>query len=93
MSTVRVGGEKSMSKDELERWIWATENNTGPLKEIACAQGGTVGTFDEDAPTPPRAAVVNQDNENTGSCPPGKTPVCSGRAYISGVCVPVVVCR
>jgi hypothetical protein len=91
MSTIRLGGEKGMSKSDLERWIWGHENDTGPLLGIDCAEGGTVGTFDEDADTPSSAPTVVLDPQGTASCPGGGG--LGGRAYISGVCVKVLICR
>ncbi|HEV2817220.1 MAG TPA: hypothetical protein VGW40_08375 [Allosphingosinicella sp.] len=92
MSTIRLGGEKGMSKSQLEQWIWGHENDTGPLVGIDCAKGGTVGTFDEDGATPAKAPTVILDPEGKASCPGGGKGI-GGRAYISGVCVKVLVCH
>jgi len=93
VDTIRLGGEKGMSKSDLEQWIWGYENNTGPLKEIDCAEGGTVGTFEDGGDPPPRKAEVVIIAGGLGPCPSGKSEVCKGRAYISGVCMNVRVCR
>jgi len=92
MSTIRLGAQKSLSKSQLEAWLEGNETAEGPLTGIDCAEGGTVGTFNQDGDTPSRAAII-LDPEGAASCPAGKTRVCGGRAYISGTCVKVLVCR
>jgi hypothetical protein len=92
MSTVRLGAEKSLSKSELEAWIWGHENDTGPLVGIDCAEGGTVGTFDEDADTPSKSPTIVLDPEGTATCPGGGAGL-RGRGYISGTCMKVLVCH
>ena len=90
MTTIRLGGDKSLNKSELEQWIWGNETAEGPLVGIDCAEGGTVGTFDQDGATPAKPPKIAID---PAPSPGGKAEVCSGRAYVSGVCVKVRVCR
>lgn len=89
----RHGADKDLSNSELENWIFDTESAIGPITDIDCAAGGTVGTFDIDGEPVSGKARVFPDPEGTLNCPAPSTEVCRGRAYISGQCVPVLICR
>jgi hypothetical protein len=93
MNTKEVGALKSLSKTDLEAWLDDAEANFGPLIKIDCAENGTVATLNRDAASPATKAVIIPDPTGAAPCPGGKTLVCRGRAYISGVCVKVLVCR
>jgi hypothetical protein len=93
MNTKDVGFEKGVSKSGLEGCIEDAEANFGPLVKIAVAKGGTVATLNRDDDSPTKKAVVILDPEESAVCPSGKTQVCKGEAYISGVRQKVLICR
>jgi hypothetical protein len=93
MAKVRKGARKSLSESELEDWIESKEADFGPLEDIDVSKTGTVGTFEDDLDTPDDRAKIILDPEGAASCPDGKSEVCRGPAYISGVKQKVLICR
>lgn len=93
MTKIRKGADKNLTLSQLAQWIEGKESIHGPLVEIDCARGGTVGTFDDDGDTPDTAPTVILDPEGSATCASGAAKVCKGRAYVSGTCVAVLICR
>jgi hypothetical protein len=93
MITKEVGATKGLTKSELEARVNEDERTFGVLVKIDCAENGTVVTLNREVPAPAAKIAIKLDPQGTAQCDQGKTEVCRGRAYISGVCVKILVCR
>lgn len=93
MAEVRKGAVKTLTLSGLAAWIEGKESLWGPLVKIEVAEGGTVGTFDDDQNPPDKAPTVSLDPAGTAACKTGRSKVCRGEAYISTVRQKVLICR
>ncbi len=93
VSNEPLGAAKDLNLGELEDWIADNESIIGPLTNINCAPGGTVANFDIDGEPVTKRARVILDPEGAAQCPAPSQKVCRGRAYVSGTCVEVLICR
>lgn len=90
-----VGADKSYNLTQLNQWVAQEEQIIGPITEIDDGGACTAAGFDEQqsCPDDDKLARIYLSVGGQAVAPPGKTIVCQGRAYVSGVLMEVFAVR